>query len=139
LGSTVSTERPVASRVSLPLRLTGIQIALCALAAYPAFRLGGREGLQSMLLGAGLGWATIVASYIGLMVAFRRAKRFSMVVVVLGFMVRLVVLFGLLRLLMQTMPIDLDRVVLWTVSFYFVLVIAEAWILAENEKRRPEI
>jgi hypothetical protein len=92
-----------------------------------------------MLLGAGLGWLTIVASYIGLMVAFRNTKRFSMVIVLLGFLVRLAVLFGLLRLLMRTMTVDLDRIVLWTVSFYFVLVIAEAWMLAADEKRRPGI
>jgi hypothetical protein len=107
------------------------------LTAYPAFRFGGLEGLQSMLLGAALSWLTIVASYFALSLAFRNTPQFAVIVVIGGFLVRLGALFGLLRLISKTMPIDLAHLVLWTVSFYLVLVTAEAYTLAA-EVRQPE-
>jgi hypothetical protein len=114
------------------LLLTAVQLGLCALLAYPAYRLGGRDALQNMLLGAGLSWATVVASYIGLVTVFRKAKSIQMVVVVGGFLVRFAVLFGLLTLVSKTLPVNLNHLVLWLVSFYMVLVVVEAWRLSAD-------
>lgn len=136
MGSISYTERSPVSRIRLPLQLTAIQFGLCALLAYPAYRLGGRDGLQNMLLAAGLSWATVVASYIGLVSVFRKAKSIQMVVVVGGFLVRFAVLFGLLTLVSKTLPVNLNHLVLWLVSFYMVLVVAEAWSLSSGLQAR---
>ena len=49
-------------------------------------------------------------------------------IVVLG----LLVLFGLLAWIARTVAVDLSQLVLWLVSFYLVLVIAEAWELSKQ-------
>ena len=117
-----------------------IAVALGALAAYPAYRLGGRESLQSLALGAGLSWMTIVASYLILTVAFRTAKQLQVIVVVGGFLLRVVMLFGLLKLISYALVVNLSQLVLWMMSFYLVLVMAEAWELARESRtsRSPE-
>jgi hypothetical protein len=109
-------------------------MALAALAAYPAYRLGGRESLQSMLFGAGLALTTIVASYLVLVSAFRGAQRIQMVIVLGGFVLRVAMLFGLLALIARTVAVDLGQLVIWLVSFYVVLVIVEAWELAAETR-----
>jgi hypothetical protein len=124
--------------VLLPLRLTAIQVALCAVATYPVLRFAGRDGLDSMLLGAVLSWFAVVASYVALLVAFRNVKPFAVVIVLGGFLLRLAVLFGLLAWIARTWTVNLGQVVIWLVSFYLVLVIAEAWILAQAEIARAK-
>lgn len=136
--STSSFARSRRSRAGLPLRLTGIQLGLAALAAFPAWRFGGATGLQSLLWGAGLSWVAVIASYAGLSLAFRNVKPFAVLIVIGGFLVRLVILFGLLTWVAKTMRVNLSQIVLWLVGFYMVLVVAEAYILAQGEKRRPE-
>lgn len=114
-------------------------MALVAAAAYPAYRLGGRESLQGMLLGAGLSWMTVVASYTGLVLAFPRAKQLQLLIVVGGFLVRFATLFALLALISKTTTVNLSQLVIWLVGFYVVLVVAEAWTLAGSPApRRPE-
>jgi len=114
---------------------------MCAVAAYPAWRLGGRDSLETMLLGAGLSWATILASYAALVAAFRKVKQIQMLIVLGGFVVRVLMLFGSLALISKTLSVDLGQLVIWLVSFYMVLVVAEAWTLsadARRERRAPE-
>jgi hypothetical protein len=123
--------------VSLPLRLTALQVLLAATAAWPALRLGGRTGLQSMLLAAGMSWLVVVASYFVLGIAFRRLAETQVVIVVGGFLVRFALLFALLALVAKTLTLDLGHVVLWLVGFYMVLVVAEAWSLSRPPARRP--
>jgi hypothetical protein len=118
--------------------LTWITLGLTALAAYPALRLGGREGLQNLGLGAGLAWVTVVATYLGLVLTFRRVKSIQMLVVVGGFLVRFAVLFGLLTLVSKTLTVNLNHLVLWLVGFYMVLVVAEAASLASQSRRGRE-
>jgi hypothetical protein len=117
-----------------------IAVALSALAAYPAYRLGGRESLQSMLFGAALSWLTIVASYLILTFAFRTAKELQVIIVVGGFVVRIGILFGLLKLISYALVVNLGQLVLWMVSFYVVLVVAEAGDVAQESRtgRSPE-
>ena len=137
MGSTSYTERFRGSRARLPLRLTLITLALAAAAAYPVHRLGGREGLQSMLLGAGLSWVTVIGSYLGIILAFRNAKQLQALIVLGGFLVRLMMLFGLLTVIAKTLEVNLNQLVIWLVSFYMVLVVAEAYLLAAQPLRRP--
>lgn len=108
---------------------------LCALTAYPVLRFGGREGLQSMLLGAALGWVTIVGSYGAMLVACRNVKHFAVAIVLGGFVVRFAILFALLALISKTLAVDLGQLVLWLVCFYMVLVVVEAAMLAASEPR----
>ena len=127
-----STERFRASRGALPLRLILLAGVLIALAAYPAYSLGGRESLLSMLMGASLSCLTIVLSYWVLVLAFRNVQQIQVLIVVGGFVVRLFILFGLLAWIARTVSVDLAQLVLWLVSFYLVLVIAEAWELSRQ-------
>ena len=90
-----------------------------------------------MLFGAGLSLLTIVASYLVLSYTFRNATRIQMLVVLGGFVLRVAMLFGLLALAARTLVVDLDQLVIWLVSFYLVLVVAEAWELAEETRTRP--
>jgi hypothetical protein len=105
------------------------------LAAYPALRFGGREGLQSMLMGAALGWVTIVGSYAAMLLACRNVKHFAVAIVLGGFIVRFALVFALLALISKTLAVDLGPLVLWLVCFYMVLVVAEAVMLASSERR----
>ena len=124
----------------LPVRLTAIAVALGALAAYPAYRVGGRESLQSLCVGAALSWMTIVVSYLILTIAFRTAKQLQVIIVVGGFVMRVVILFGLLKIVSYVLVVNLSQLVLWMMGFYLVLVMAEAWELAQESRtsRHPE-
>ena len=115
-------------------------MALGALAAYPAYRFGGRESLQSLCVGAGLSWMTIVVSYLILTIAFRTAKQLQVIIVVGGFVMRVVILFGLLKIVSYVLVVNLSQLVLWMMGFYLVLVMAEAWELAQEGRtsRPPE-
>jgi len=132
LRSTSRTGRSRRSRAALPLQLIGIQTALCALAAYPAYRFGGQASLQLMLLGAVLSCATVVASYTILVLAFRHVRQLQVVIVVGGFLIRFVILFGALTVISKTLVVDLGQLVIWIVVFYMVLVVAEAWFLVSS-------
>jgi hypothetical protein len=87
-----------------------------------------------MGFGAGLGWITIVGSYLVLSYAFRDAKRAPVRIVLGGFALRVAMLFGLLWLASRTLVVDLGELVLWAVSFYMLLVVAEAWELAAEAR-----
>lgn len=106
--------------------------ALAALAAYPAYALGGQESLLSMLIGASLSCLTIVLSYWILVLAFRNVQQIQVLIVVGGFVVRLFILFGLLAWISRVIAVDLGQLVLWLVGFYLVLVIAEAYELSQQ-------
>jgi hypothetical protein len=138
LPSISSTGRSGASRWGLPLRLVGIQAALCALAAWPAERFTGRDGLWEMLLAAALASTAVVASYLGLVLAFPRVKSQQMMIATGGFALRFAILFLLLVLVSKTLAVDLGRIVVWMVGFYMVLVISEAWFMVAGggSKRR---
>ena len=89
-----------------------------------------------MLFGAGLAWMTIVVSYVALSYAFRDARRVQMLIVLGGFVLRVAMLFGSLAVIARTLTVDLEQLVLWLVSFYLVLVVAEAWELAAETRTR---
>jgi hypothetical protein len=116
--------------------LVGIQAALCALAAWPALRFTGPDGLRDMLLAAGLACAAVVASYLSLVLLFPRVKSQQVLIAVGGFVVRLGLVFALLAVVSKTLPVDLERLVVWMVGFYMVLVVAEALLLGGGRSAR---
>jgi hypothetical protein len=89
-----------------------------------------------MLLGAALSLMTIVASYLLLTWVFRRSRQQQVALVLGGFVVRLVLLFGLLSWVARSVSVNLNQLVLWLVSFYLVLVVAEARELAATQRKR---
>ena len=112
-----------------------IAVGLGLVCAFPAYRVGGMDALRSLAVGAGLSWFAVLASYIGLSLAFR--GRSSPAILVLGgFVVRLAMLFGMLSLVSRLWRVNLAHVVLWLVSFYVVLVVAEAVFLTAPARRR---
>ncbi len=136
MRSTSSIGRFRGDEARLPLQLTLLQAVLCAAAVWPALRFGGRTGLQSMLLAAGLSWLAVVASYVALVLTLRRVAHFQVVIVVGGFLLRFAMLFALLALVSKMLPVDLGQIVLWLVGFYMVLVVAEAWSLSRSAARQ---
>jgi hypothetical protein len=88
-----------------------------------------------MALGAALSLVTIVISYLLLSFAFRRSKQLQAIIVLGGFVLRVVLLFLSLALVARTLAVDLEEVVIWLVSFYLVLVVAEARELAAEARR----
>ena len=89
-----------------------------------------------MLLGAGLSWMTITLSYLLLAWVWRRSRQLQVALVTAGFLVRVVLLFGLLAWIARTFVVNLNQLVLWLVGFYFVLVVVEARELAAAERQR---
>jgi hypothetical protein len=114
--------------------LTAIAVGLGVACAVPVWRWGGSEALRSLGVGAGLSWFAVLASYIGLSLAFR-AHRSPAVIVLGGFVVRLALLFALLGVVARLWVVNLSHVVLWLVGFYVVLVIAEAVFLTVPARR----
>lgn len=88
-----------------------------------------------MALGAALSLVTIVISFWLLSFAFRKSRQLLAIIVLGGFVLRVALLFLFLSLVARTMAVELDEVVIWLVSFYLVLVVAEARELAAESRR----
>jgi hypothetical protein len=130
-----STAKPSAPVGGIPVTLILLTAGLAALAGIPAGLLGGAEGLTMMAVGAGVSLAIVLGGYGCVRLAFRGPDRFAVKLVVGGFLIRLVLLALALAALVNLTSIDPGRFVLWLVTFYFTLVMAEAWILARAERR----
>lgn len=89
-----------------------------------------------MLLGAALSLMTVVVSYLLLAFAFRRSRQLQVAIVLGGFVVRVLMLFALLAGIARFGVVDMNHLVLWLVSFYLVLVVAEARELASGARGR---
>ena len=125
------------SRSKAPIRIALLAVTLAAAAAVPTTILGGVDALSMMGLGAGLGLAIVLGGYYCVQLAFRGPDRYAVKLVVGGFVVRLGLLFAALAVLAAATDIPVSRFVLWLVAFYFVLVLAEAWILAREQMLGP--
>ena len=93
-----------------------------------ASRLRGRERRLAIVIGG----------YYCAQLAFRGPDRYAVKLVVGGFLVRLVLLALTLVLLVSVTDIPPARFILWLLAFYFVLVVAEAWMLAREAVSAPE-
>lgn len=112
-----------------------LTVAMAILAGIPAALVGGAEGLSMMGIGAGVSLAAVLGGYGCARLAFRGPDRYAVKLVVGGFLIRLVLLVLAMAALVTLTEIDPGRFVLWLVTFYFTLVMAEAWILARAERR----
>jgi hypothetical protein len=126
-----STARPF-DRRRIPAALALITIALAGLLAIPTGLLGGTEAVLMMSVGAGVGLGVVVLGYWIAALAFRGPDRFATKLVVGGFVVRMLLLFAALAALVAGTDLDPSRFVLWLVSFYFVLIMVEAFLLARE-------
>lgn len=122
-------------RRRIPAMLTGTTILLAAGAAIPTARLGGDVALGMMALGAGVALAVVLGGWWIAQIAFRGPDVFATKLVVGGFLVRMGLLILAMVVLVAVMDVELSRFVLWLVSFYFALILVEAWILARESLR----
>lgn len=113
-------------------------LALAGIAAIPAMTLGGSGTVGMMALGALVAWACVLGGWWIARFAFRGPDVFATKLVVGGFIVRVGLLILTMVTLVATTGIEPGRFVLWLVSFYFALILVEAWILArENQTEGP--
>jgi hypothetical protein len=137
LGSISSTERPNVPRwTSIPRRRIPAILALAtlilgALAAIPTILLGGPEAVANMAVGALASLFTVAGGFWLAQLAFRGPDRFATKLVVGGFVVRMVLLFAAATALVAA-GLRPAAFVLWLVTFYFALILLEAWILARQ-------
>lgn len=130
-----STAKPSAPAARIPMTLALLTAALAVVAGIPTALLGGAEGVSMMGIGAGLSLAVVLGGYGCVRLAFRGNDRYAVKLVVGGFVIRLALLVLAMAALANLTEIDPGRFVLWLVTFYFTLVMAEAWILARAETR----
>jgi hypothetical protein len=88
-----------------------------------------------MALGGGVALFAVVGGWWIARFAFRGPDVFATKLVVGGFLVRVVLLACVMTLLVTAAGLDPARFVLWLVAFYFVLLLAEAWILARENRK----
>jgi hypothetical protein len=109
-----------------------LTLATAAVIAIPTALIGGIDAVSMMGIGAGAGLAIVVGGYWFAQLAFRGPDTYAVKLVVGGFLLRL----GLLALTLTALVLGTDlapaRFVLWLIAFYFLLVMAEAWILARE-------
>ncbi len=110
--------------------LVGITAALAGAAAIPTMKIGGTDELAMMALGAGAALVSVLGGWFVARLAFQGPDRFATKLVVGGFLVRLVLLFLTMTVLVLVAGVQLHRFVLWLVTFYFAMLMAEAWIMA---------
>jgi hypothetical protein len=119
----------------IPLAMILITLALGLLTGVPTILLGGRDAVAMMSIGAGLSLLTVLGGYGCIRLALRGPDRYAVKLVVGGFVIRLMLLVAAVVALVALTGLDPARFVLWVVTFYFALVMAEAWILARRETR----
>jgi hypothetical protein len=117
----------------IPITMILITLALGVLTGVPTTLVGGRDAVAMMSIGAGLSLLTVLGGYACVRLALRGPDRYAVKLVVGGFVIRLVLLVAAVVGLVALTGLDPARFVLWVVTFYFALVMAEAWILARRE------
>jgi len=128
----MSSTAKLPGRKRIPATLAILTIALAGLLAIPTGLMGGIDAVLMMTVGAGVGLATVVLGFWIAAFAFRGPDRFATKLVVGGFVVRMFLLFVALAALIGSTDLDPSRFVLWLVSFYFVLIMVEAFLLARE-------
>ena len=100
--------------------------------------IGGVDAVSMMGIGAGAGLAIVVGGYWCAQLAFRGPDAYAVKLVVGGFLIRLALLALTLAAFGVATDISPARFVLWLIAFYFLLVMAEAWILARESASAPK-
>lgn len=119
----------------IPLVLLVTTLGLLLVIGIPAALIAGAETVRMMAVGAGLAFLTVLAGYGFAKLAFRGPDPFASKVMVGGFLIRISLLIVVLATFTKATGIDLAQFILWVITFYFALVMAEAWILARGEMR----
>jgi hypothetical protein len=114
-----------------------LTMGLAALTAIPTALLGGLDAVSMMAVGATAGFAVVVGGYWCAQVAFRGPDTYAVKLVVGGFLARLVLLALAILGITLIAGIPPARFVLWLIVFYFLLVTAEAWMLARAAASAP--
>lgn len=112
-----------------------VTLGMTLLAGVPATLIGGADTLAMVGVGAALALLIVLGGYGIARLVFRGPDRYAVKLAVGGFLVRLVLLVLSLVAFVAITGLDPERFVLWVVTFYFVLVMAEAWMLARAERR----
>ena len=112
-------------------------MGLAGLTAIPTALLGGRDAVSMMGVGAGAGFAIVLGGYFCAQLAFRGPDTYAVKLVVGGFLARLALLAVTILVLALVAGIPPARFVLWLIAFYFLLVTAEAWMLARAAVSAP--
>jgi len=131
-GTPKNMTMPTLSSRRIPVVLTVTVLALAGVATIPAMALGGSGALGMMALGALIAWACVLGGWWIARFAFRGPDVFATKLVVGGFIVRMGLLILTMVALVAVTGIEPGRFVLWLVSFYFALILVEAWILARE-------
>ncbi len=92
--------------------------------------IGGTEAVAMLAVGAGLGLFAVLGGYFCNRLVFRGPDRHAVKIAVGGFLMRIALLIVALLLIVRFTGARPERFVLWLVSFYVILVMAEAWVLA---------
>lgn len=126
------------NRRRIPLILTVTWIALTTAAALATLPIAGTEGLSLLLLGSGTALVAVIGGWYVAQLAFRGPDVFATKLVVGGFLVRLILLALTMTALVLVTGVEPARFVLWLVTFYFVLILVEAWLLARESLTMKE-
>jgi hypothetical protein len=116
----------------IPKTLTLLTISLAAIAAIPTTLLGGVDAASMMALGAGLSLAIVLGGYFSVRFLLRGPSRFAAGLMVAGFVARFAFFFLAVAFLVATTDLEPGRFILWMIGFYFILVMAEAAIVARS-------
>ncbi len=143
MASTISTANSTAAAktirpAGIPRILLRTAGALAVVAAIPAAVLGGADQLAHMALGNVVALASVLGGWWLAKLAFRGPDRFATKLVVGGFVTRMVLLFGFAAVIVTSTGADPSAFVLWLVSFYFALILVEAWVLARQPLENAE-
>jgi hypothetical protein len=138
-AETRTTTMPTLTSRRIPVILTVTAVGLAAVGTIPAMALGGRHALGMMALGALTAWGCVLGGWWIARFAFRGPDVFATKLVVGGFIVRVGLLILTMVTLVAATGIEPGGFVLWLVSFYFALLLVEAWILArEHQTEGPK-
>ena len=129
---------PTTTRNRIPQLLVAVTVTLAGAAAIPTGLLGGAHALGMMGLGAALGLVSVLGGCWIARFAFRGPDVFATKLVVGGFIIRIALLVLAMSALVAVTGIELGRFVLWLVTFYFALILAEAWVLARESRNSEE-
>ena len=130
-----STEKSKSPGASVPVVLLLTTLGMLLVVGIPTALIAGTEKLRMVGLGAGLAFLTVIAGYGFAKLAFRGPDPFAAKVMVGGFLIRMILLVVFLAAFVSATGMDLGQFILWVITFYFALIMAEAWVLAKGEMR----
>ncbi len=107
-------------------------------AATGTLLVAGTEAISFLLAGAVTALVAVLGGWYVAQLAFRGPDVFATKLVVGGFLVRMVMLALTMTALVLVTGMEPARFVLWLVTFYFVLILVEAWLLARESLTMKE-